>query len=96
MSGSKSRNKGARREREVAKEMGARKVSGMYRKGPDLKLMDTGELIEVKARAEGWKILRRWLAPVTYLVLVADRAEPMVVMSMSEWKRLRGGGSDGE
>ena len=59
--------------------LGARKVSRMYRPGPDLELAN-GMPVEVKARATGWKLLERWLPEDGLLMLKADRRPFLVVM----------------
>ncbi len=82
MSGSRSRNKGAAAEREVARLLGAKKVSRMYQPGPDL-VMSDGRMVEVKRRKDSWRELYRWLADdAQLLALRADREPWLVVMTV--------------
>lgn len=43
---------------------------------------------ECKARADGWRELRRWIEPVKALFLKADRTEPLVVLRLSDFIEL--------
>ena len=77
-----SRDKGARRELEAARLIGATKISRMYGPGPDLKLPD-GRYVEVKAQADGWKKLHRWLDDdAQILMLKADYKPWLVTMTI--------------
>ena len=85
MSGKPSRDKGARRELEGARLIGATKISRMYGPGPDLKLPD-GRFVEVKALANGWKKLHRWLSDdAQILMLKADRQPWLVTMTLETY-----------
>jgi len=89
MSGSKSRDKGARRELEAAKALGASKISRMRQKGPDLLYGD--RYVEVKAKADGWKLIYKWLAKddVHLLMLRADYKPWLIAMSIDEFHDLQ-------
>ena len=89
----KSRDKGKRREREIAKlltdfgfparryaPMQAGRASGE----PDVMAVGLGK-IEVKARKDGFKTLHSWLSGNDFLVLMADRQAPLVVMPLREF-----------
>ena len=85
MSGRRSRDKGARTERAVAKLIGARKVSRAWMSGHDLEL-EVGDrvlAIEVKCRAAGFGQLYGWLDGSDVLILKADYQEPLVVTRLS-------------
>jgi hypothetical protein len=83
--GKPSRDKGARRERELAELLGATKVSGMYKVGPDL-VMPDGRYVEVKSRKNGWVQLHRWLEDdASILCLKADRKSWIVVQRLEDW-----------
>jgi len=84
--GKPSRDKGSRREREAAKLLGAIKVSSMYRPGPDLDW--NGRDVEVKAQANGWIKLHKWLSGAQILMLKADRKEWLVVMEIGTFQDL--------
>ena len=97
MSGKKSRSKGYRREREIVlrlREAGldAQRVplSGAARGGFSGDVVTTDSAgrkwtLEVKARADGWRGLRAWLQENDALVLVADRAEPLILTTFGRW-----------
>lgn len=92
--GKKSRNKGARGEREVVRIMqehglAAEKVSGMYRPGADISCPVLGEDwdIEVKWRAEGFKQIYGWISGRRALVLRADNEKPLLVQYLDDWCR---------
>lgn len=93
MPGKHSRNKGARVEREIvalhdAIPVAAEKVSGMYKPGEDLCIADEFKA-EVKARREGFKLLKRWLEGNDLLFLREDGVtHPMVVMPWETYERL--------
>lgn len=79
MPGNQSRDKGARRELEAAQILGARKISRMRQKGPDLQYGD--RFVEVKAQATGWKRLHQWLSgDASILMLKADRHDWLICM----------------
>ena len=77
-----SRDKGARAELEVARLLGATKVSRMYQPGPDLQMPD-GRWVEVKRRKKAWSRLYDWLSDdAQILALRADREPWLVVMTL--------------
>jgi hypothetical protein len=85
MAGSHSRRKGNRTELELAKLLGARKISGYMREGPDL-VMPDGRFVESKVRADGFKLLYRWLEDdASILCLKADRKGWLVVQRLEDW-----------
>ncbi len=82
MSGNRSRRKGARRELEVAELLpGAVKISRMYQPGADL--IWRSRLIEVKARADGFKFDYRHLRDVSLLAKKADRQPWLITMELT-------------
>lgn len=79
----KERDKGARREREIASLLpGAQKVSRAWAEGPDLSWLNRD--VEVKARKDGWKLVYRWLEGAKILVTKADRRPWLVMMEVDE------------
>lgn len=86
MPGKPSRDKGGRREREAAALLSAIKVSGMYRPGPDL--LWKGRDVEVKARAEGFKELHKWLRNAGVLMLKTDHKPWLIVMEYDTFRDL--------
>jgi hypothetical protein len=81
----RSRRKGARVELEIAKLIGARKVSRAYQAGHDLELEvgdDRTLHIEVKCRADGFRELYGWLDGRDALIVKADRRVPLVVVRL--------------
>jgi hypothetical protein len=90
VSGRHSRNKGSRAELALVKFLqahgfAAEKVSGMYRRGPDLSvpLLGRDMAVEVKCRAAGFRELYRWLDGADLLIIRADRQQPLVVIPLS-------------
>jgi len=90
MSGRRSRNKGARTERAIAKALQANglaavKVSRAYQPGHDIVVPVAGRdlSVEVKARADGFRELYGWLDGRDVLIVKADRPAPLVVVRMS-------------
>lgn len=82
--GKMSRDKGARREREVADLMGARKVSRMYQAGPDLLWRD--RWVEVKARKDGFRQFYKWLQDdATIVAHRGDRQPWLVTMTLDDF-----------
>jgi hypothetical protein len=84
MSGPRSRDKGARTERAIAKILqvkgfAAAKISGMYKPGADISmpLLGVDRAVEVKCRATGFAQLCDWL---DILIVKADHKEPLVVV----------------
>jgi Holliday junction resolvase len=90
MSGRRSRDKGSRAERAIARLLQAQgiaatKISGMYKSGADISmpLLGTDRAVEVKCRAAGFAQLYDWLSERDILIVKADRQEPLVVLRMS-------------
>jgi hypothetical protein len=90
MSGRKPRDKGARTQRAMVRlllgyGLPARKVSAMYRRGEDLRVMvaDVERSVEVKCRGDGFRQPYDWLNQRDVLIVKADRREPLVVVRMS-------------
>ncbi len=81
--GKSQRDKGAGGERELAKLLGAKKVSGMYLPGPDLIWRD--RTVEVKRRAH-WpsKALEKWRRDAQLVMFRVDREPWMVYMPLTE------------
>lgn len=97
MSGKRSRDKGARKEREIVhKYMDMQGVfahrvplSGATAnyKGDVVVMAGPHEIrCEVKARASGFKQLYDWLGENGVLHLIADRKEPLTVLPWWLWK----------
>jgi Holliday junction resolvase len=95
MSGRFSRSKGLRAERGVvallqdagfAAERVPLSGAARGRFGGDISvpILGTDRRIEVKCRATGFSRLYTWLADTDFLVLKADRREPLVVLRLSE------------
>jgi hypothetical protein len=84
MSGRQSSNKGACTEHAMLQlllghGLPARKVSAMYKRGEDLRVVvcDVERSVEVKCRAADW------LEGRDPLIVKADRQEPLVVLRVS-------------
>ena len=77
--GKASRDKGNRQEYKIEKLLpGAQKVSRMYQPGEDLQWRH--QKVEVKVRADGFRLLYRWLEDVQFLAIGADYQDPLMVM----------------
>lgn len=93
MAGKHSRSKGARIEREIVAlhdeiPVAAEKVSRSGYTGHDLMIADTFKA-EVKARANGFALLKRWLGNNDLLFLREDgQKHPTVVMSWETYVNL--------
>ena len=88
MSGRRSRDKGARTERAIARLLqgqgiAATKISGMYKPGADICGPLLGTAVEVKCRAAGFRQFRDWLNERDLRIVKADRQEPLVVLHLS-------------
>jgi hypothetical protein len=90
MSDRRSRDKVVRTERAMVRllqalGLSARKVSAMYKRGDDLRVIvgDVDRAVEVKCRAAGFRQLYDWLNQRDVLIVKADRQEPLVVLCMS-------------
>ena len=87
---SRPRDKGNRVELLALAELpGAIKISRMYVKGDDLRWL--GRLVQVKALAQGWKLLYRWLPDGGLLMLKADRKPFLVVLTAQTLRELMAG-----
>jgi hypothetical protein len=90
MSGRRSRDKGARGERAIARllqaeDLVATKISRMYRPGAAITMSLLGRDldVEVKCRSDGFRELYKWLTARDVLVVRADWREPLVVVRLS-------------
>ena len=87
MPGNRSRGKGARREYEARDLLpGSTKISRAYKEGPDIHWRDLD--VEVKARADGWRELHKWLKNAGLLMLKADRRPWLIVLEYSTFMDL--------
>jgi len=95
VSGRKSRRKGQRRERELAKLIGGRRIplSGAQ-EGFENDVQGLGLNWEVKARKNGFQTLYKWLEDEREkpdaLALKADRKDWLVVMKLEKLMELMG------
>jgi hypothetical protein len=90
MSGRRSRDKGARTERAIAKVrrangFAAAKVSRADQPGHDIVLTLSGRdlCVEVKARANGFRELYSWLDGRDALIVKSNYQEPLVILRLS-------------
>jgi len=83
VSGKYSRDKGAGGERELAKLLGAEKISGYMKPGNDLEWR--GRQIEVKRRS-GWPsvMLENWRRDAQIVMFRVDREDWMVYLPLTE------------
>jgi len=83
MSGKHSRDKGQGGERELAKLLGATKISGYMKPGNDL--IWRNRQIEVKRRSN-WpsQMLQNWLRDAQIVMFRVDREEWMVYLPLPE------------
>ena len=91
MSGRRSRDKGARTERAIARLLQAQGP------GADIcaPLLGTDLAVEVKCRSAGLAQLYDWLNERDILIVKADRREPLVVLRMSLAADIATPGHDG-
>jgi hypothetical protein len=89
-SGARSRDKGNRIERMIARMLtangfAAAKISRAYQRGHDIVLSLNGRdlFVEVKARADRFRELYNWLVGRDILIVKADHKEPLVVLRLS-------------
>jgi Holliday junction resolvase len=89
VSGRHSRNKGSRTELALVKFLqahgfAAKKISGLYKPGPDLSVPVLGRdlRVEAKARSHGFAQIYDWLVDRDLLIVKADRAEPLVILRL--------------
>lgn len=87
--GRASRDKGNRTERAIVRllqERGfaAEKISRMYKPGCDLSipLLGVDRKCEVKCRGRGFGQLYTWLNHAEFLIVKADRLEPLVIVPL--------------
>jgi hypothetical protein len=85
----KSRRKGSREEVALVRFLqahgfAAEKCSRTGYHGPDVSipLLGRDRLVEVKCRSRGFQDIYRWLADNDFLVVRADRREPLVVIPL--------------
>jgi Holliday junction resolvase len=93
MGGRASRDKGNRRERAIVKFLQDRgfaaervplsgSAGGSYLGDFTVPLLNIDRIGEVKARAKGFKQLYAWLVDRDFLIVQADRSEPLVVLPL--------------
>lgn len=91
--GRASRDKGNRRERAIVKFLQDRgfaaervplsgSAGGSYLGDLTVPLLNIDRVGEVKARANGFKQLYAWLVDRDFLIVQADRSEPLVVLPL--------------
>lgn len=99
MSGLKSRNKGARIERETVRILqdggiAAERVplsgaaGGSYKGDVSMPVLGRDVTLECKARAAGFTSIYKWLASNYGLVLRADRHQPLIVLRLRDFTEL--------
>ena len=84
------RDKGARFEQQIVKLL---KGSGIDAKRIPLSgatwlkgdLLIGNEVAELKKRGNGFKQLYEWIQESRYLIVAADRSEPLMVMRLKDW-----------
>jgi hypothetical protein len=89
--GRRSRDKGARREREAARLLGGQRVPLSGSAGGQFAgdvALPSGWKCEVKARAVGWALLYRWLQGADVLALKADRQPWLAVLPLEALREL--------
>jgi hypothetical protein len=102
--GRRSREKGNRTERALVRffqdrGFGAERVplsgaaGGSYLGDLTVPLLGADRLVEVKARADGFRELYRWLADRDILIVKADRREPLVVIPLARAAKSKKGGT---
>lgn len=90
--GKAAKRKGYRTEKKIADILGGERVplSGALRGKYSNDVQAHGWQFEVKARKDGWKEIRRWVHDKVEnpdaVVLVPDREEPLVVMTLTMFK----------
>jgi Holliday junction resolvase len=94
MSGGRaSRDKGNRRERAIVKFLQDRgfaaervplsgSAGGSYLGDLTVPVLNVDRVVEVKARANGFRQLYAWLVDRDILIVQADRSEPLVVLPL--------------
>jgi Holliday junction resolvase len=91
--GRRSRDKGARAERALVRLLQAAGFAaervplsgaahGRFGGDVSVPLLGVDRRVEVKARADGFRELYRWLDGADLLVVRADRSEPLVVLPL--------------
>lgn len=99
MSGKRSRDKGARRERELvhaymditgvfAERVPLSGAMGTYKGDLALKIGPLDWIAEVKSRANGFKQIYNWLGQNDLLHIKADHQEHLVVIPWRHWKNI--------
>jgi Holliday junction resolvase len=93
MAGKASRDKGNRAERAIVKFLQERgfaaervplsgSAGGSYLGDLTVPIIGTSRVVEVKARAKGFRQLYDWLVDRDILIVRADRSEPLVVLPL--------------
>ena len=93
MSGARHRQKGNRAERALVRRLQERGFAaqrvplsgaarGRFGGDVSMPLFGVDRRVEVKVRADGFRELYRWLDNADFLVVRADRREPLVVLRM--------------
>jgi hypothetical protein len=106
MSGRRSRNKGARIEREIVRALQAKgfaasrvplsgAVGGRFSGDVVLPLLGRDLCVEVKARADGFRELYSWLTSRDVLIVKADRQPPLVVVRLALVSEIAGYSGEG-
>jgi hypothetical protein len=91
--GRASRDKGNRAERSIVKFLQAQgfaaervplsgSAGGSYLGDLTVPILNVDRVVEVKARANGFRELYRWLIDRDILIVRADRSEPLVVLPL--------------
>jgi Holliday junction resolvase len=99
MSGARHRQKGSRVERAIVAALQAHGFAservplsgaarGRFGGDVSIPLLGVDRRIEVKARRNGFAQLYGWLGDHDFLVVKADRKEPLVVLRLSEAARI--------
>jgi Holliday junction resolvase len=107
MSGRRSRNKGARIEREIVRALKAKgfaaarvplsgAVGGRFFGDIVLPLVGRDLCVEVKARADGFRELYSWLVSRDVLIVKADRQEPLVIVRLALASEVAGYSGEGK
>ena len=57
-------------------------AGGSYRGDISIPLLNVDRVVEVKARADGFREFYRWLTDRDILIVRADRKEPLVILPL--------------
>ncbi len=94
-----SRDKGARVERNIVHQLSGAGIiaervplsgsmGGSFTKDISVEVMGKRKAFEVKARADGFKEIYKWLKGAAGLFLKADRQHTLVVLRFDDWAEL--------